>query len=160
MADSLASPTKKKKLPFKRTVSRRKPSHSPPLDDSLSHVASGSRPGGNGKNDNDDDDDDLDMFRRSRDFFPLAVQEQERRLKKEEKRRKAVTTEKQDPEEQETKRRRVSVSAASDESDDQHDNSPFRSGRPQASTGLEQTSLGRRPPQPPLFLRTRLTVLV
>jgi hypothetical protein len=106
-----ASPVKKKKnLPFKRTVARKK---SPdPFGDEP-------RPGkGNsGGRDDDDDDDGINMFRRSNEVFPLAIEEQQRRLRREGSRKKAAPIERESPEVQGPKRRRISDNFDSDDDD-------------------------------------------
>lgn len=113
-----ASPAKKKKnLPFKRTIARKK-SPDPFSDDLRPGKANSSARNGGANDDDDDDDDGISMFRRRNEVFPLAIEEQQRRLKKEESRKKASTVstnERGDPEEQDTKRRRISTNWDSDD---------------------------------------------
>ncbi|TQN73626.1 Protein ESC2 [Colletotrichum shisoi] len=66
MADA-AKP--KRRLPFKPTALRQKSDPKPALKD-------------NGDENDDDDDDGLNLFKRSAEFFPVAVAEQERRMKR------------------------------------------------------------------------------
>ncbi|KAH6898488.1 ubiquitin-2 like Rad60 SUMO-like-domain-containing protein [Thelonectria olida] len=70
--DFLASPPKKKKLPFKPTALRRHPvAKSAPVHD------------GEGS----DNDDGLDLFRRSKEMAPIVAADRERRLKRKQKQR-------------------------------------------------------------------------
>lgn len=109
-----ASPPKKKRLPFKRTISRRK-SPDPFGDDSPGKANPGSRR----DYDDDDDDDGISMFSRSKDLFPLAIEEQQRELEKEEESRKAGTAQRENSEKHgSTKRRRISGDRL-DSSDDE-----------------------------------------
>ncbi|KAB5539517.1 ubiquitin-2 like Rad60 SUMO-like-domain-containing protein [Coniochaeta sp. 2T2.1] len=93
MADSATAAPPKKKLPFKRTIARRK---SP--DPSTKGTA---------KKEEDDDDDGVDLFRRV-DELPEVLAEQERRVKRSEK-RSSYSAVKSDPDGEDVKRRKLSV---------------------------------------------------
>lgn len=73
MADAMTTPAKipKKKKPLAFLRSAPKPPPTIDLD------GDGSNQKGKDKDDKDDDDDALNLFRRSKDFFPIVVQEQE-----------------------------------------------------------------------------------
>lgn len=159
-----APPAKKKKnLPFKRTVARKK---SPdPFGD---HPRPGSGEGGAGR---DDDDDGIDLFRRSREVFPLAIEEQQRRLRRQESRKGREAAEKKDSDEQSSKRRRISTNLDSDGDDDGDGGEYFadagsrrsskRFGSPAVLFGVTQliriTLLDPRQPSRPLDLPTDMS---
>jgi hypothetical protein len=96
MADFTSATPPKKKLPFKRTVARRK---SPdPFTGSTTKTKK-----------DDDDDDGVDLFRRVEEELPDVLLEQERRIKQKEKRASASAAIKKDLDGQDVKRRKLSI---------------------------------------------------
>ncbi|KAJ9137410.1 hypothetical protein NKR19_g8180 [Coniochaeta hoffmannii] len=118
MADSATAAPPKKKLPFKRTVARRK---SP---DAASNGITKAKK-------EDDDDDGVDLFRRVEEELPQVLLEQERRIKKKEKRSSSSAAIKRDPDDQDVKRRKLST----DPDDKSHDDgSPDRGSVPRSAS--------------------------
>lgn len=110
MADA-AKP--KRRLPFKPTALRQKSNPKPALKD-------------NG--DEDDDDDGLNLFKRSAEFFPVALAEQERRMKrKQAEREKGSQARSPDVETKPTPRASEEPGRRDDEDSGYGLTSPFRS---------------------------------
>jgi hypothetical protein len=111
MADATTPAPLKRRVPFKRTIARRK-----------SPSATGDSAKKSKIDDDDDDDDGLSMFRRQ-DPFADVLEEQEQRLKKKEQRRSASVATRTSPGQQDVKRRKVSI----DRDEDGQPDSPLRS---------------------------------
>lgn len=123
-------PRQKRALPFKRTAPRRLPDD--PFRDNPVSGAAASR---------EDDDDSLSLFRRSKEVYPIAIEDQEQRVRRKEEQRRRTSIE--HGEEQSGKRRRVSL-----EVDDDHAAGPAIPDRASPTSAGKDAGAEVLPPLP------------